>query len=269
MGLAPIERLPTELLQQIYTGSEYNIALLRASPYIATRFSSEYIYNAICDYYLTEVHGERKKQSEAQTYIFASKWMTWSFFKSWCLRRFEAQGCLCDRKLAEGCFDAQWPPNFNDATKMTFSRSHLPRLAFVKGRIPRKLLKGPWSQDKIEFLRFLLWITSMSVDWHDPETARIAVEGRYQAMIERNLEAVELFNHNRRLGNFSSLETVHFAVIEAGGDRSIVYDTLLTLHPRDRHTDYLYYDILHQWCNDQEAMTYKANARSSLLSITC
>lgn len=254
MRLAPIERLPVELLQQIYIDSGYALALLESSPYIATRLSSEYIFNGTCDYYLTEVHGGRQKQSAAQSIIFASKWMTWSFFKSWCLRRFERQGCLCDRNSSEGCFDAQWPPNFKDATKMVFSRSHLPRLAFVKGRIPKKLLCAPWSQDKIEFLRFLLWITSMSVDWHDPETAKIAVEGRRQAMIERNLEAVELFNHNRRLGNFSSLETVHVAVTEAGCDRSIVYDTLLTLYPRNRHTDYRYYNILHQWCDDQEAM---------------
>ena len=253
MGFAPIERLPLELLQQIYAKADYNHALLQSSPYIATRFSSEYIYNATCDYYLTEVHGERTKQSAAQTYIFACKWMTWDFFKSWCLRRFETPGCLCDRNPQQGCFDAQWPPNFNDATKMVFSRSHLPRLAFVKGRIPRKLLHGPWTQDKIEFLRFLLWTTSMSVDWHDPDMARTAIEGRRQAMVERNLEAVELFNHNRRLGKSADLDTVCFAVTQAGCDRSIVYDTLLALDTRSRYTDSQLSELLQKWCDDQAA----------------
>jgi hypothetical protein len=39
---------------------------------------------------------------------------------------------------------------------------------------------------------------------------------------------VELFNHNRRLGKFSTLSMVRFAVIESGCDRSIVFDTIST-----------------------------------------
>ncbi|EOA90360.1 uncharacterized protein SETTUDRAFT_103177 [Exserohilum turcica Et28A] len=251
MGLAPIERLPVELLQQIFVQADYNLALLQASPYIASRLSSGYIYNATCNHYLTEVHGQRAQQSAAQTQIFASKWMTWDFFQSWCIRRFETAGCLCDHTPEDGCFDAQWPPNFNDATTMIFSRSHLPRLSFVKGRIPKKLLRGPWSQEKIEFLRFLLWITSMSVDWNDPETAKIAVEGRRQAILKRKLEAVELFNHNRRLGKPPSLDTLCFAVTEAGCDRSIVFDTLLTTNIWSNKKRARYSETLHQWCDTQ------------------
>ena len=67
----------------------------------------------------------------------------------------------------------------------------------------------------------------MTVDWMDPETAQVAIDGRKQAMLDRNLEAVELFNHNRRLGRPADLEMVLFAVMHAGCDRSIVYDTLL------------------------------------------
>ncbi|KAL6166590.1 hypothetical protein ACJQWK_07932 [Exserohilum turcicum] len=177
--------------------------------------------------------------------------MTWDFFQSWCIRRFETAGCLCDHTPEDGCFDAQWPPNFNDATTMIFSRSHLPRLSFVKGRIPKKLLRGPWSQEKIEFLRFLLWITSMSVDWNDPETAKIAVEGRRQAILKRKLEAVELFNHNRRLGKPPSLDTLCFAVTEAGCDRSIVFDTLLTTNIWSNKKRARYSETLHQWCDTQ------------------
>ena len=253
MGLSPIEQLPVELLQHIFIESGCSFTLLQTSPYIATRLSSEYAYNCTCDYYLTEVHGEHGKQSVAQTYIFATKWMTWDFFKSWCLRRFGARGCLCDRKPEEGCFDAQWPPNFHDATTMVFSRSHLPRLAFVKGRLPKKLLQGPWNPDKIEFLRFLLWTTSMNVDWCNPDMAQLAVQGRLQAMKERNLEAVELFNNNRRLGKPPNLETVHFAVVEAGCDRSIVYDTLEGANMWNRSTDPHYAEALHRWCDEQVA----------------
>jgi hypothetical protein len=223
-----IEALPVELLQPIFFLSGHNIALLQASGRISARLSSTYVYNATCSYYLTSFLDDRIAQTAAQTFIFASRWMTWTFFQSWLTRAYETSGCLCGLTPAEGCFDAQWPPNFEKATEMVFSRSHLPRLAFIKARIPRKLLCGPWTSDKVQFLQFLLWLTGMTVDWSDGEIRQIAIDGRLQAMREQNLEAVELFNHNRRLGKFATLSTVRLAVMESGCDRSIVHDTMST-----------------------------------------
>jgi hypothetical protein len=224
MSLSGIERLPVELLQPIFFTSGYNVALLQASPRLAARLSSDYVYDATCRYYLMTTMLGRAVQMSAQTYIFASKWMTWAFFQSWITKTYASIGCLCGR--TEGCFDAQWPPDFENATSMVFSRSHLPQLAFIKARLPRKLLCGPWTPDKIQFLRFLLWTTSMTVDWSDTKTLQVAVEGRLRAMREYNLDAVELFNHNRRLGRGADLSTIRFAVMECGCDRSIVYDTI-------------------------------------------
>ncbi|KAI4952353.1 hypothetical protein J4E91_002822 [Alternaria rosae] len=255
MGLAPIERLPVELLQPIFIAAGHNIALIQASTYIAARLSSEYVYHSTCDYYLTEVRAKRAEQTAAQTFIFASRWMTWDFFKSWTVRRFEPAGCLCGLTTDEGCFDAQWPPNFEDASQMVFSRSHLPRLAFVKGRLPKKLLTGSWTQNKVEFLRFLLWITAMSIDWMDSDTARAAITARKRAILERNLEAVELFNHNRRLGRPADLDTVRFTVTEAGCDRSIVYDTLLASNMWHGLKPARHCAELHKWCDSQELET--------------
>jgi hypothetical protein len=253
MVLAPIECLPVELLQPIFIASGHSIALIQASSYIAARLSSEYIYHSTCDYYLTKVRHKRAELSAVQTYIFASRWMTWSFFKSWILRRYGPTGCLCGRTPKKGCFDAQWPPNFEDTSQMIFSRSHLPQIAVVKGRIPKKLLSGPWSRDNIEFLRFLLWITAMTIDWMDPETAQVAIHSREQAMLDRNLEAVELFNHNRRLGRPADLETVRFAVFHAGCDRSIVYDTLLAANMWSGKKRARYSADLHEWCESRIA----------------
>jgi len=226
MSLAPIERLPVELLQPIFFASDYNLSLLQSSDRIAAKLSSHYVYHPTSTHWLAGVVGSRIAQSAAQSYILASKWMTWSFFKSWAIKAYEHNGCLCGLTAESGCFDAQWPPNFENATEMVFSRSHLPRIAFMKGRIPKKLLRGPWTQDKIQFLSFLLWITSMTVDWSDPEARQIAIEGRLQAIRQKNLDAVELFNHNRRLGRAADMSLVRFAVMEAGCDRSIVYDTM-------------------------------------------
>jgi hypothetical protein len=252
MSHSVIETLPVELLEPIFAWSGPNLGLLQASDLISTKLSSDYIYNTVCDRYLGEILERRAEHAAAQTLIFASRWMTWAFFKSWIVRAYGPSGCLCGFTVKEKCFDAQWPPDFKDATSMVFSRSHLPRLAFVNARIPKKLLRGPWTDDNMQFLRFLLWITSMTVDWIDPEVCQVAIAGRKQAMLASNLEAVQLFNHNRRLGRFASVDTVSFAVLEAGCNRSIVYDTLVTTHKWRPELSWQCAQ-LNKWCNDRIA----------------
>lgn len=251
MTLAAIERLPVELLQPIFAASGYNVALIQASRVLGTRLSSEYVYYNICDYYLTDRCNDYIVRSAAQSAIFASSWMTWSFFKTWVVRAYESKGCLCGLTPAEGCFDAQWPPNFENATSMVFTRSHLPRLAFIRGRLPRKLLAGPWTSEKVQFLRFLLWTTAMTIDWRDSETCRVVSEGRRQAFLENNLEAVQLFNNNRRLGRPPTMETVRFAVADAGCSRSIVYDTLRSAYRSNPANDKWDFTALYQWCDQR------------------
>lgn len=135
---------------------------------------------------------------------------------------------------------------------MVFSRSHLPRLAFVNARIPRKLLRGPWTDDNVQFLRFVLWTTSMTVDWSNSEVYQAAMEGRKKAILEGNLEAVQIFNHNRRLGKFASTDTVRFAVIEGGCNRSIVYDTMVTAKMWRPKLSWQCAE-LDEWCDDRIA----------------
>lgn len=250
MTLAPIERLPIELLQPIFASSGYNLALVQASDVLGARLSSDYVCNATCDYYLKGICDDYSVRSAAQSAIFASKWMTWAFFKDWTIRTWKSSGCLCGLTLEEGCFDAQWPPDFEDATSMVFSRSHFPRLAFIRCRLPKKLLAGPWTPDKIQFLRFLLWTTSMTVDWKDTESRVLATQGRQQAFYEDNLEAVEIFNHNRRLGRAPTLELVFFAA-EAGCSRSIIYDTLRSTFGWSSRNKAWDLSKLNQWCDER------------------
>ncbi|KAF3032676.1 hypothetical protein E8E11_001848 [Didymella keratinophila] len=251
MSLAAIERLPIELLQPIFAASGYNIALIQASAVLGARLSSEYVYHNTCDHYLKDQCDDFAVRSAAQKVIFASKWMTWAFFKSWLVKAYESKGCLCGLTPEEGCFDAQWPPAFDNATSMVFSRSHLPRLAFVRCRLPKKLLGGSWTADNVQFLRFLLWTTSMTVDWQDSETHELVLDGRQRAFLDNNLEAVELFNNNRRLGRPPTLNTVLFAVVDAGCNRSIVYDTLKSAYRWAPSRDAWDYSALHQWCDQR------------------
>ncbi|KAF2686973.1 hypothetical protein K458DRAFT_402487 [Lentithecium fluviatile CBS 122367] len=251
MALSPIERLPTELIQPIFLLSGPNLALPLVSQHIAAKLSEDYIYHAVCKEYLTYNQHSRVEQSKNQTRIFATKWMTWEFFKVFLIKMYEGNGCLCGKTQEKECFDAQWPPDWEDATRMVFSRSHLPELSWVKCRIPVKLLHGPWTSDKIQFLRFLLWITSMTVDWADANVRRIALEGKREAIMERNLEVVEIFNHNRRLGKAPGLAMVRFAVMEAGCDRSIVYDTMATARAWGLRGGGWECAMLDAWCKER------------------
>ncbi|KAF2005638.1 hypothetical protein P154DRAFT_315542 [Amniculicola lignicola CBS 123094] len=251
MPLAPIERLPVELLQPIFLLSDYNLSLPLASPNLAAKLSDDYIYNAVCTQYLTTNLENRAWQTTAQSRIFASRWMTWDYFKSWVLRKWGDKQCLCGKTPDEGCFDQQWPPNFEDATRMLFSRSHLPQLSYIKCRIPAKLLHGPWTTDKIQFLRFLLWTVSVTVDWANPDIRRLAIEGKMEAIREKNLEAVELFNHNRRLGKAPNMDTVRFGVFEGGCDRSVMYDIMSTARTWGMRGAQWKCEKLDAWCDEQ------------------
>ncbi|CAI6332886.1 unnamed protein product [Periconia digitata] len=248
MPLSIVECLPAELIQPIFRQSGYNVSLPLASPHIAAKLSGERIYNEVCDHHLTTQDPlERVQRKINQTRIFAAKWMTWDYFKSWVLRQYEPKRCLCGRTEDDGCWDRQWPINWQDVSQMPFSRAHLPELAWVNGRLPRKLFVGKWTQEKIEFLRFLLWITSMTVDWRDDEMRNIVVQSRKNAILQGSLDAVELFNHNRRLGKTPDLAWVLFTVIEGGCNRSIVYDTMATAYTLGGREDWAS-DELDKWC---------------------
>jgi hypothetical protein len=67
----------------------------------------------------------------------------------------------------------------------------------------------------------------MSVDWADKNAVRVAVQGKREAIMDRNLDAVHIFSRTRRLGRAPNLELVKFAVLEAGCDRSIVLDLMI------------------------------------------
>ena len=252
MPASAIERLPVELLQSIFAAADYNLALPQASNLMGARLSDDYIYHSTCAVYISGTIPSLTARAAAQTFLFSRRWMTWSFFQRWILRTYGPSGCLCGAPPPK-CFDPQWPPDFVDATTMVFSRSHLPRLAFVRARLPQKLLHGPWTPDKVRFLRFLLWTTGMTVQWGDDEVRRVALQGRRDALLEGCLEAVELFNHVRRLGRPPALDAVRVAVLEGRCERSVVFDTLRAAHAGGLRGKAWECCVLDEWCEEHAA----------------
>jgi hypothetical protein len=91
----------------------------------------------------------------------------------------------------------------------------------------------------------------MTVDWANSEVREMALQGKREAMMEQNLEVVEIFNHNRRLGKPPNLETVRFAVMEAGCDRSIVADTMNTVCAWGLRGGHWECASLDAWCEER------------------
>ncbi|KAF2502344.1 hypothetical protein BU16DRAFT_449228 [Lophium mytilinum] len=242
MPLAPLERLPTEILEEIFKHSLWNLDLPLASPHLASKLASNHCYQGICSAYLSVPIGDRVRQTRIQSRIFACRFMTWDFFKIYLTRAYEEVGCICGD---DDCFTPIWPPAFSDPASMPFTIGHLPQLSYIKCRIPIKLLHGPWTEEKTQFLRFLIQTSSMTVDWADKETRRLAVQGKKEAILARNYSVVDLFNHNRRLGKPPGLDLVRFAVMEGGCDRTIVFDIMNTA--RTWGVRYWTSDILDDW----------------------
>ncbi|KAF2817546.1 uncharacterized protein BDZ99DRAFT_431710 [Mytilinidion resinicola] len=225
MPLAPLDRLPTEILEEIFKLSLWSLDLPLASPHLASKLASNHCYLGVCSAYLSAPIGDRILQTKIQSRIFACRFMTWEFFKTFITRSYEEAGCVCGN---DGCWRPIWPPAFSDPASMQFTMGHLPQLSYIKCRIPMKLLHGPWTEERTQFLRFLIETSSMTVDWADKETRRLAVQGKKEAILTRNHNVVDLFNHNRRLGKPPSLDLVQFAVLEGGCDRTIVFDIMNT-----------------------------------------
>lgn len=102
-----------------------------------------------------------------------------------------------------------------------------PWLPHIICSIPDKLLKSPFTQDKLAFLRCLLAISQASVDWARPESVRLSTFAKRHAILDRNLEAVHLFSQSRRLAKAPTLDLVRFAVLEGGCNRSVVLELMI------------------------------------------
>jgi hypothetical protein len=236
--LAPLETLPTEIIQDIFLRClDPNLPL--SSLHISAQLQDFHIYNELCDYafgYSTPPSFAKPQRCvENQTELFQRRWMTWPFFKQYLTKRVPPSACGCPVYLScnepGGCSEFQLETKDPNTTGVkTFSKVPYggsgPQPLDIRGALPKKLTRGPWTEDKLSFLRCLLRITRMSVDWADKAAIRTASQGKRDAIMERNLDAVHMFSRVRRLGKAPNLALVKYAVLEANCDRSIVLNLM-------------------------------------------
>ena len=243
--LAPIERLPREIIQDIFLRT-LSRELPAASPFIGASLSNAHLYGKLCDEAFPD-NPPRRATTEYQNYVFSRRWMTLDFFCRYIARRAGIAHCKCWRLVGSptavecGCAS---PWQVDDP----LAQGRL--LPWARCSLPAKLTHGPWTDDKVAFLRFLLITTPMGLDRSDQEAVKLAAQGKVDAIMERNRQAAFIFSHVRRLSKPPTLELIKTAIIKANCNMAIVFDLMQSAREWGlRHWDD---EELDAWCLAEE-----------------
>ena len=242
--LSPFERLPTELIQEIFLISP-NLNLPFASPHLASVLSSVQFKHLLL---LRVFSSEATAQDdvELKSALLRRKWLTYSFFRN-CREAFLTRAAVKYVRKAAGAssrasidmtiielknvledhfrkregkmfisttttlitFLYAWESfmkNKNLLHNPSYFKGLLPFLSFPNAsacQIPEKLLHGPWTQEKGDFLTLLL-DQGGSIDWVNSTSGEIATRGLEDAIGKGVLPAVLALVRRNYLDNYKT-----------------------------------------------------------------
>ncbi|KAH9845810.1 hypothetical protein Tdes44962_MAKER00020 [Teratosphaeria destructans] len=206
-----IEQLPVEIVQDIFVkSSNTNLPLTCKS--LMGQLSSRHLYMMLTSSVMEPFKSGNAKPQDVQ--ILAARrllncnFMTWDFWTAW----------LDDK------FQSAEPHESKNHTETAITAAHYVsltarELSQLPGLPPTKLLSGPWTPDKLNFLRatsrpgFDL-VNQSSTD------CELAQEGLQQAVAEGSLEAANLMFRN--LGLRPTTDLLCKAVTEYGCNKAVV-----------------------------------------------
>lgn len=143
------------------------------------------------------------------TRLLNSRFMTWKFFQSWLDHESDARNLDISEPRVSS--DEPWHSRYADIWVALRPSSRL--------SLPTKIVRGPWTGDRISFLKtFSLYPDACSTPL-DGIVAEVAHEGFEQAIEEQCLEVIKLL---RKLQVRPDQELLRKAVIDHGCDKSIV-----------------------------------------------
>ncbi|KAI7159857.1 hypothetical protein KC349_g3871 [Hortaea werneckii] len=207
--LAFVEELPTEILQNIfYFSGNLNLAL--ASTSLQSQLSSKHVYLAHTTRLLQPLLGNKNTEVDADTDVatasrlLSCRFFTWDFFKSWLSQTSSSDA---DKHASEQSRSAE------DYVAIWQAQQPYPKLL-----PPLKILHGPWTQDKVEFLA-LMAVTEPDLPSLSPIHGEAAYLGLTQAVAERSSDAVA---HLLRFKPSVDTEILRKAVIDNVFDRDVV-----------------------------------------------
>ncbi|KAK5017793.1 hypothetical protein LTR39_001349 [Cryomyces antarcticus] len=177
-SLAPIEKLPDEVIQKICLFS-LNPDLPLASEKIGKQLSNEPFYLAFCAavfYHQPKLHEYATykpqwipEQVALQTRVLKCRWLTWDVYQKYAYCAHARYNMYLRAENMKKSERMQWKPNFG-----RYDDCHLDEwyMEVARGcRIPQKLLRGPWTDDKIDFLHYLENIGAWVDDSNDRQLA--------------------------------------------------------------------------------------------------
>lgn len=236
--LSRLEQLPTEMLQSIFEYS-VNVDLPLASPRLASQLASKVLYHQLTSEILHEVLGGESSGASSggscANVAFAirlmnSKFFTWPFFQCWLHGEFERNAWQGEWEEAVGQ-DVGSSEGLRRQEEWTWRRLGPP------GSLPPppKLLRRPFTQDNIQFLKFMIAFFREGPETLESVYMESVQEGFQQAVEDGVGDALNAFFC---LGARVDTEMLRKAVIDASCDKDVVQrlitrTTHLTSEPVD------------------------------------
>ena len=214
--LSALEQLPTEMVQAIFVQSG-NLALPMSSPDLVAQLSGRQLqWELTCNTLSLVVSQSDENANSATstqlsdaTRLLNSRFMTWKFFQTWLDHESDVHNFNISEPRVPN--DEPWYSRYADIWVALHPSTRL--------SLPTKIVRGPWTVDRISFLKvFSLHPDACSTPL-DGIVAEVAHEGFEQAIEQRCLEVIKLL---RKLQVKPDQELLRKAVIDHGCDKSIV-----------------------------------------------
>lgn len=258
--LSNFEQLPSEIVQEIFEYSN-NINLPLSSLILSSQLSAESIYVRFATdllyaedslYPLSDaVSGHFCSSAAAISRMLQCRWMSWRIFKA------AVQGCYAraeravhDRRNTDttqddvnGGDDSNSDEGNPQSAQPTATASGSPEEEMVllplpplfeepfeerryyhlhaPIQLPDKLLRGPWTPDKMHFLYYLVW-NDVGINWSLSSRGEVATRGLQSAIEQRNRKVVATLV-SPVVGVVPCAANVKSAVVDHGCDQTVVF----------------------------------------------
>jgi hypothetical protein len=221
LELSRLEELPTEVLQAIFEYSA-NLDLPLASPRLASQLASRHLYQSLTSIILlpaSDVDVDSKADICAAKRLINSRFFTWPFLRSWLHEQFQARHLLPDWQNAFGLVFGTEVDRVSIEQQEEWTWFILRPRPIQRLPPPVKLLRGPFTEDKIRLLRFFARTFRPNPDELDSIYAERVREGLQQAVSEGATDTLPSF---WILGMQPDTELLRLAVIDSGCDKELV-----------------------------------------------
>ncbi|KAF2404747.1 hypothetical protein EJ06DRAFT_546551 [Trichodelitschia bisporula] len=237
--LNPLERLPTEILQNVFLMS-HNIDLFKCSRCLCQRLSSSFLHREMAVQMLYLTHEEATPLEQSR--LIECRFFTWEYFldlivdlrKRWLKATDghpEARGGSKQiqpenyREDGEFLFDLIPPEYLRSKLDVDCDWLDIPYFG-LKWHIPypRKLLRGPWSEGKQKFLWFAyLW----KFDYDYLSAMSDAVSQGIRDAIRDRAPLVIRILRLPRINCSVTLEDVNYAMNDSVWDSSVICELIV------------------------------------------